>query len=82
MELLGLRLVLDGETLAEDTYTGPTRTRRGVVVQRLLVGPLTQRLRQSATLVLDAVDELHEPTSGSVRICPASRRPSSAGRMR
>ncbi len=56
-----LRLSLDGQMVPADTYTTPVRLRRGGTYPRLRMGALTEHLRNGATLVLDAVDELHDP---------------------
>ncbi|GHD16357.1 hypothetical protein GCM10010313_44550 [Streptomyces violarus] len=54
-----LRLAADGKPLATHIYARPTVTRRQTVWQRLHPADLHQQLADGATLVLDAVDELH-----------------------
>lgn len=57
-----LRLARDGQSLPASSYlkhTGGTRLR--TAIPRLLSDQLTKQLRQGATLVLDAVDELSPP---------------------
>ncbi|MFI6375777.1 cupin domain-containing protein [Streptomyces sp. NPDC050546] len=54
-----LRLAKDGQPLATHTYSRPTVTRRRTAWQRLQPADLHQQLAEGATLVLDAVDELH-----------------------
>ncbi|MFB6844724.1 cupin domain-containing protein [Streptomyces sp. NPDC056373] len=54
-----LRLAKDGQPLATFTYSSPAVTRRRTVWQRLQPADLHQQLAEGATLVLDAVDELH-----------------------
>jgi ribosomal protein L16 Arg81 hydroxylase len=56
-----LRLALDGATVPAEVYTQHERTRRGGTVPRLEAGAFTGQLRQGATMVLDAVDELCDP---------------------
>lgn len=57
-----LRLARDGESLPASTYLRHVRnSRKQMTVPRLLADKLTAELRQGATLVLDAVDELCEP---------------------
>jgi len=56
-----LRLAVDGSHLHRHDYTTPEVTRRLTVVHRLQPGALHERLAEGATLVLDAVDELHTP---------------------
>jgi hypothetical protein len=56
-----LRLARDGEVVPASTYVEEVPARRGGTIPRLLPGPLTQQLRGGATLVLDAVEELHDP---------------------
>lgn len=57
-----LRLARDGKSLPASSYLKHTRNaRQGTVIPRLLSGELTKQLRQGATLVLDAVDELFRP---------------------
>jgi hypothetical protein len=57
-----LRLALDGKSLPASSYLKHTRnTRQRTSIPRLLSGELTRKLREGATLVLDAVDELYSP---------------------
>ena len=57
-----LRLARDGKSLPADRYLRHVRnSRKQTTVPRLLADKLTAELRQGATLVLDAVDELFEP---------------------
>ncbi|MFJ4191509.1 cupin domain-containing protein [Kitasatospora sp. NPDC089509] len=53
------RLATNGEQLPAHTYSRPIVTRRSTVWQQLQPSELHQRLAEGATLVLDAVDELH-----------------------
>ncbi|MFC9231384.1 cupin domain-containing protein [Streptomyces decoyicus] len=59
MEAPRLRLSKDGETVPQDAYTHPFVTRRSTVWHRLHPSALHEQLGQGATLVIDAVDELH-----------------------
>ncbi|MER5969163.1 cupin domain-containing protein [Streptomyces sp. NPDC002055] len=54
-----LRLSVDGEALPQHAYTVPVTTRRNTVWQQLKPAELHRHLAEGATLVLDAVDELH-----------------------
>jgi Cupin superfamily protein len=57
-----LRLARDGKSLPAAAYLRHVRnSRKQTTVPRLLADKLTGQLRQGATLVLDAVDELFEP---------------------
>jgi hypothetical protein len=57
-----LRLALDGKSLPASSYLKHTRNvRQKTSIPRLLSGELTRQLREGATLVLDAVDELYSP---------------------
>jgi hypothetical protein len=57
-----LRLVRDGQSVASSSYLKHvTSGRRRAQIPRLLPVQLTEQLRQGATLVLDAVDELYQP---------------------
>ncbi|MEF9886766.1 cupin domain-containing protein [Streptomyces sp. P9-A4] len=56
-----LRLSADGETLPAHRYAVPVTSRRATVWQRIYPAELHERLAEGASLVLDAVDELHEP---------------------
>jgi hypothetical protein len=57
-----LRLALDGKSLPASSYLKHTRNaRQRTSIPRLLSGELTKQLREGATLVLDAVDELFSP---------------------
>ena len=56
------RLRLDGKSLPASSYLKHTRNvRQKTSIPRLLSGELTRQLREGATLVLDAVDELYSP---------------------
>ncbi|MFL6209533.1 MAG: cupin domain-containing protein [Pyrinomonadaceae bacterium] len=57
-----LRLARDGSNLPASVYLRHVRSgRRGSTIPRLLAPELTAQLKQGATLVLDAVDELCAP---------------------
>lgn len=57
-----LRLVQDGESVPVSSYLRHITGNRGrTSVPRLKPVGLAKRLREGATLVLDAVDELHDP---------------------
>ncbi len=55
------RLSADGEMLPAHRYTAPVTTRRHTVWLRLHPSELHARLAEGASLVIDAVDELHPP---------------------
>ncbi|MEV6545429.1 cupin domain-containing protein [Streptomyces sp. NPDC051665] len=55
------RLSANGEMLPAHRYTAPVTTRRHTVWQRLHPTELHDRLAEGASLVIDAVDELHPP---------------------
>ncbi|WP_327725180.1 hypothetical protein [Streptomyces europaeiscabiei] len=59
------RLSADGEMLPAHRYTAPVTTRRHTVWQRLHPTELHARLAEGASLVIDAVDELHPPIGHS-----------------
>lgn len=54
-----LRLSAGGEALPQHAYTVPITTRRSTVWHRLKPAELHRHLAGGATLVLDAIDELH-----------------------
>ncbi|WP_327367033.1 cupin domain-containing protein [Streptomyces sp. NBC_01217] len=54
-----LRLSIDGEALPHHAYTVPVTTRRSTVWHRLKPAELHRHLIEGATLVIDAIDELH-----------------------
>lgn len=57
-----LRLVRDGRSLPSSAYLRHALSgRRKTPIPRLLPVKVTEQLRQGATLVLDAVDELYQP---------------------
>jgi hypothetical protein len=58
-----LRLALDGKIVPPEVFVRYTGNRKGheSPVPRLLPTQLTEQLYQGAALILDAVDELHEP---------------------
>ncbi|GAA2947554.1 cupin domain-containing protein [Streptomyces enissocaesilis] len=57
------RLSADGEMLPAYRYTAPVTTRRHTVWQRLHPAELHARLAEGASLVIDAVDEVHPPVA-------------------
>jgi hypothetical protein len=62
LDLPRLRLVRDGKSLPVSSYLRhATGGRKKTVVPRLKSAGLARELREGATLVLDAVDELSEP---------------------
>ncbi|WP_158894327.1 cupin domain-containing protein [Amycolatopsis anabasis] len=62
-----LRLALDGQPVPVDTYTEMVPSRRMGMIPRLLSAPFTEQLREGATLVLDAVQELCDPVGDLAR---------------
>ncbi|MEU1495761.1 cupin domain-containing protein [Streptomyces sp. NPDC005776] len=56
-----LRLSADGEALPQHRYAVPVTTRRSTVWHRIHPTELHARLAEGASLVIDAIDELHEP---------------------
>ncbi|MFJ2867115.1 cupin domain-containing protein [Kitasatospora sp. NPDC087314] len=58
-----LRLAANGEQLPAHTYSRPIVTRRSTVWHQLQPSELHKRLAEGATLVLDAVDEIHPQIS-------------------
>ncbi len=60
-----LRLVLEGKPVPDSLYVRRVYSRRrpGSPIPRLNAAALTGQLLQGATLVLDAVDELHAPVT-------------------
>lgn len=56
-----LRLHQDGDPIPPYRYAAPVTTRRHTVWQRVHPEDLHQRLAEGASLVVDAIDELHEP---------------------
>ncbi len=54
-----LRLSIDGEALPHHVYSVPVTTRRNTVWHQLKPTEPHQHLAEGATLVLDAIDELH-----------------------
>ncbi|HYE14448.1 MAG TPA: cupin domain-containing protein, partial [Pyrinomonadaceae bacterium] len=56
-----LRIVRDGKTVPAADYIRHVKPRRGATIPRLVPAEIISQLRGGATLVLDAVNELHEP---------------------
>jgi hypothetical protein len=56
-----LRLARDGVVVPVEAYVDEVPARRGGTIPRLLPGPLAKQLRDGATLVVDAVEELSDP---------------------
>ncbi|MEU1151858.1 cupin domain-containing protein [Streptomyces sp. NPDC005918] len=54
-----LRLSVEGEMLPQYRYASPVSTRRHTVYNRLMPSELHARLREGASLVIDAIDEIH-----------------------
>ncbi|UGQ14860.1 cupin domain-containing protein [Yinghuangia sp. ASG 101] len=61
MEPPRMRLSADGDMLPLHRYSRPVTTRRNTVWHQVHPAELHARLAEGATLVLDAVDELHPP---------------------
>ncbi|GGX08432.1 cupin domain-containing protein [Streptomyces noursei] len=59
-----LRLSMDGEMLPQYRYASPVATRRHTVYHRLMPTELHARLREGASLVIDAIDEI-QPSIGA-----------------
>lgn len=59
-----LRLSMNGQTLPQHVYSVPVTTRRSTVWHRLKPAELHRHLADGATLVLDAIDELHPGVGG------------------
>ncbi|WP_380144037.1 cupin domain-containing protein [Kibdelosporangium aridum] len=58
-----LRLAQDGDVVPAHTYTEMVTPKRGPQIPKLLSAPFTEHLRNGATLVLDAVQELVDPVA-------------------
>ncbi|KOV12358.1 cupin [Streptomyces sp. XY431] len=56
-----LRLSQDGETVPVGRYSTPATNRRGATWNRLHPAQLHARLAEGASLVVDAIDEIHPP---------------------
>ncbi|MFE2159889.1 JmjC domain-containing protein [Streptomyces lydicus] len=63
LEVPRLRLSADSEMLPQHRYAAPVTTRRHTVWQRTHPAELHRCLAEGASLVIDAIDELHEPVS-------------------
>ncbi|KQV20852.1 MULTISPECIES: cupin domain-containing protein [unclassified Kitasatospora] len=61
MEPPRLRLSQDGETVPLHRYSAPITNRRGVTWNRVHPAELHARLAEGASLVVDAIDEIHPP---------------------
>ena len=60
-----LRLSVDGEMIPVHRYAIPTTNRRAVTWSRLQPSDFHARLRDGASLVLDAVEEIHPPVAAA-----------------
>ncbi|MEV7925409.1 cupin domain-containing protein [Kitasatospora sp. NPDC088779] len=56
-----MRLSLDGQTVPVGRYSTPATNRRGAAWTRLHPADLHARLAEGASLVVDAIDEIHPP---------------------
>ncbi|MGW8558101.1 JmjC domain-containing protein [Streptomyces tubercidicus] len=63
LEVPRLRLSSGGEMLPQHPYAVPVTTRRHTIWQRTHPAELHQCLAEGASLVIDAIDELHEPVA-------------------
>lgn len=61
LETPRLRLVQGGQAVPASSFLDHRTTRRSERIPRLRSADLTRHLREGATLILDAVDEIHEP---------------------
>ncbi|MGW2258956.1 cupin domain-containing protein [Streptomyces sp. NPDC001780] len=66
-----LRLHRDGELIPWQRYATAVTTRRNVVWQRIQPSGLHNQLHDGASLVLDAVDELHQPAERLAQVLEA-----------
>ncbi|QIK04719.1 cupin [Streptomyces sp. ID38640] len=64
LEVPRLRLSAGGEMVPQHRYAVPVTTRRHTIWQRTHPAELHQRLAEGASLVIDSIDELHEPVAG------------------
>ncbi|GAA2102160.1 hypothetical protein GCM10009759_36480 [Kitasatospora saccharophila] len=64
LEAPRFRLAMDGDPVPAFRYSRPVVTRRSTVWHRLQPASLHEQLAGGATLVVDAVDELHPGTGG------------------
>ena len=55
-----LRLHKEGQLVAEDLYTEIIPQRRGNTYTKIIATKLYEQLQNGATLIIDAIDELHE----------------------
>ncbi len=56
-----VRLIREGEPIPTNSFLSYQTSRRKTQIPRLRAAEMTRELRHGATLVLDAVDEIHEP---------------------
>jgi hypothetical protein len=63
LEFPRLRLARDGDVVPAHTYTEMVQSKRSGLIPKLLSAPLIEQLRNGATLVLDAVQELVDPVA-------------------
>ncbi|MGI5214710.1 cupin domain-containing protein [Plantactinospora sp. CA-290183] len=61
LEFPRLRLVRESAAVPPERYTERVSVGEGRTAPRVLVAPLTDLVRQGATLIVDAVDELSDP---------------------
>ena len=61
LEAPRLRLSADGEVVPQHRYAQPRVTRRHVVWSQIQPTDLHKRLAEGASLVIDAIDEIHPP---------------------
>jgi ribosomal protein L16 Arg81 hydroxylase len=72
LEAPRLRLSLRDKLIPAEAFTTKARLRSGAVVPKVDLDGLTRHLRAGATMVVDRVDEVHEPVTRLVRMVEAN----------
>ena len=72
LEAPRLRLSLQDKLIPAEEFTTKARLRSGAVVPKVNLDGLTRHLRAGATMVVDRIDEVHEPITSLVRMVEAN----------
>jgi ribosomal protein L16 Arg81 hydroxylase len=72
LEAPRLRLSLQDKLIPAEEFTTKARLRSGAVVPKVNLDGLTRHLRAGATMVVDRIDEVHEPITSLVRLVEAN----------
>jgi ribosomal protein L16 Arg81 hydroxylase len=68
LEYPRIRVVKNGSLIEEDCYMQKIKSRRGAVIPVIESGKISEEIYSGATLILDAVNDIHEPVNKFVSL--------------